>query len=284
MDMARLPRLLTYAVAWLVGATLVLPIGGEPSARGGTQDLAGFVDPFIGTGTASTGTGGPGGGHVFPGAVVPHGMVQWSPDPPANAGGYRYWQSNIRGFGVTHFSGRGCRSYQDFPFMPHVGPMRSSPASNARSFTSSFSHRSEQASPGSYRVRLDRGPIHVALTAGARSGLGAFTYPASRTSTMLIDAGGSATGNIASGTGIRIVGDREIVGRATSGFFCGSGNRYRLFLAARFDRPVVRFGTWEGDRLRPATRRAAGSSSGAYVSFDTTVSRTVRVKVGLSFV
>src|ERR687887_647068 len=130
MDMARLPRLLTYAVAWLVGATLVLPIGGEPSARGGTQDLAGFVDPFIGTGTASTGTGGPGGGHVFPGAVVPHGMVQWSPDTTANAGGYRYWQSNTRGFGATPSRGRGAPPNQVFPFIPPGAPMGSSPASN----------------------------------------------------------------------------------------------------------------------------------------------------------
>src|SRR5207253_863594 len=119
----------------LVGATsCTLPMSMIPVAVP-TSNLEPmqYVDPFIGTdpGTRYPAISGFAGGHVFPGADFPHGMVQWSPDTTKDPGGYRYSQSSIYGFSLTHFSGRGCRSYQDFPFMPTIGPLTVSPANSA---------------------------------------------------------------------------------------------------------------------------------------------------------
>src|SRR5947209_3333465 len=180
-----------------------------------------YVDPFIGTdpGTRYSAISGYAGGHVFPGADFPHGMVQWSPDTTKDPGGYRYSQSSIYGFSLTHFSGRGCRSYQDFPFIPIIGPLTVSPA-NSTAYAASFSHAHETASPGYYGVHLDTTNIQVALTVTTRTGFGQFTYPPSQNATMLMNAGGSATGNADSGTGVQIVGNNQLVGSATSGHFC----------------------------------------------------------------
>src|SRR5437667_7452672 len=107
-------------------------------------DLTSYVNPFIGTEAAQTSlTQGVSfdTGNVFPGASYPHGMVQWSPDTTNNPGGYRYNQSMINGFSLTHFSGRGCSAYQDFPFMPTSGPIDLSPAHTGY-YASSFSHGS----------------------------------------------------------------------------------------------------------------------------------------------
>src|SRR5436305_10354284 len=134
------------------------PTSGVASNLGPVQ----YVDPFIGTdpGTRYPAISGFAGGHVFPGADFPHGMVQWSPDTTKDPGGYRYSQSSIYGFSLTHFSGRGCRSYQDFPFMPTIGPLTVSPA-NSTAYAASFSHAHETASPGYYSVHLDTTNIQV---------------------------------------------------------------------------------------------------------------------------
>ncbi len=110
------PRLFHLASA--VGLFVVVAAG-----PGKAADLAQFINPFIGTDN---------GGDCFPGADMPEGMVQWSPDTTTSPGGYRYPDTVIsRGFSLTHFSGRGVGVYQDFPFMPVVGTLSASPATNA---------------------------------------------------------------------------------------------------------------------------------------------------------
>jgi predicted alpha-1,2-mannosidase len=246
-----------------------------------------YVNPFIGTVAAPRNTplgGGFDSGNVFPGAVFPHGMVQWSPDTTTAPGGYRYNQSTIHGFSLTHFSGRGCSAYQDFPFQPFTGPLQTGPFSFA-DYAATFSHQQEAAEPGYYRVRLPVQNIQVELTATLRTGFGRFTYPATSNAAMLINAGGSANGNTSTGTGIQIIGNNEITGEASSGHFCGGGkNVYTVYFAAQFDQPFVSLGTWQGKALQPGSRQSSGSRSGAYVTFDTTRNRVVQVKVGLSFV
>src|SRR3954452_18897506 len=97
------------------------------------QDFTPLVDPFVGTasGARDFGTGG-GAGNTFPGAVVPFGMVQFSPDTSPGrvnfAGGYSYADSHIKGFGLTHFSGAGCGLLQTLPITPTVAPIDRSPA------------------------------------------------------------------------------------------------------------------------------------------------------------
>lgn len=251
-----------------------------------SHDLAEYVNPFIGTDAAPENLqlgNGYDAGHVFPGAGFPHGMVQWSPDTTIEPGGYRYNQSIIQGFSLTHFSGRGCKAYQDFPFMPILGPVTTSPA-NSSAYASSFSHSNESASPGYYRVHLDSSNIDVALTDTLRSGFGQFTYPHSAAATMLINASGSAMGNSDAGTGIHIVGPNQVTGSATSGHFCSRANTYTVYFAATFDHPFTTFGTWNGPNVTPNATASSGQQSGAYLTFDTTQQQIVQVKVGLSFV
>lgn len=265
--------------------------------------LADRVDAFAGT---RPGPGTFGGGHNFPGASVPFGMVQWSPDTtPADRNqraGYDYRDHHLRGFSLTHLSGAGCSLYGDFPFLPTTEPLRSSPARPgtsllAGSLQPGFSHDAERAHPGYYAVSLKpvRGPgIEAELTATTRTGVGRFGFGANPHASILINAGGSAQANDLAQVQIhpRL---REIDGAASSGLFCGQRPRYHVFVVAVFDRPFAAYGTWEGSRLGPGSTEASATATpevnpkttaqaGAYATFDTRRNRRVLVHVGLSFV
>jgi predicted alpha-1,2-mannosidase len=279
----------------------------EADTVDGPADPAAEVDPFVGTapGDADYGTGG-GAGNTFPGADVPFGMVQWSPDTVGRQpGGYLYADDRIRGFSLTHFSGAGCSGYGDVPFLPFAGTVTTSPATDPARYTARFSHEHEVAEPGYYRVDLDDGP-RVELTVTRRAGVGRFTFPAGRPQSVLVDVSGSANGT----RDARVtVGTDTVSGWAESGNFCGSGNRYRVHFTARFSRPFASSGTWKdgavrsgatrvrggsaprwarGDTPTELRRRAAGPApgrgSGAWVTFDPTGGPQVTVRVGLSFV
>src|SRR4026207_829885 len=116
------------------------------------QVLNSYVNPFIGTG---------GHGHTFPGAVMPFGMVQLSPDTRTDnwdgSSGYHYSDDIIYGFSHTHLSGTGIPDYCDILFMPMVGESRTWAAngnSDENGYASKFSHTNEQAEPGYYSVKL----------------------------------------------------------------------------------------------------------------------------------
>jgi predicted alpha-1,2-mannosidase len=237
------------------------------TARGFTR----YVNPFVGTDND---------GNTFPGATVPFGMVQWSPDTTA-AGWYKYPDTKIRGFSLTHFSGAGCPAYADVPLMPAVGALKASPGSNWGDYAADFSHDKEQAAPGYYSVELNSG-VKVELGATTRTGFGVFTFPQTNEAQLLVNAGGSATGD--SDSSVSVVGDREVTGSATSGKFCDSNTTYRVFFAAQFDRPFDSFAAWEADKLNSNVRAARGKQSGAVLTFDATRERAVKVKVGVSFV
>jgi putative alpha-1,2-mannosidase len=135
------------------------------------SDPAGLVNPFIATGN---------GGDTFPGADVPFGMVQWSPDTFPNrpdGGGYDYDDSAIAGYGLTHLSGPGCPAEGDVPILPTVGSIDASPSSA----TEPLDHSDETATPGYYE--LDAGGITTQLTTTGRSGMAAFTFPATTSAT-----------------------------------------------------------------------------------------------------
>src|SRR5688572_12951939 len=133
---------------------------------GDEHDLTGYVNPFVGT---------DGSGNTFPGAALPFGMMQWSPDTTGN-GFYKYRDSKIRGFSLTHLSGAGCPIFADIPFLPVRGRVANSPATNPTEYAQRFSHSNEKAAPGYYQVDLDSG-VQVKLVVTARTGLGAFTFP-----------------------------------------------------------------------------------------------------------
>lgn len=138
------------------------------------RDLARYVDPFIGTS---------GHGHTFPGAIVPFGMVQLSPDTRLTGwdgcSGYHYSDSVLYGFSHTHLSGTGISDYGDVLLLPTVG--------DEERTTSRFSHENEKASAGFYSVRLDDGDIFVELTATARAGMHRYTFPATDKANILLD-------------------------------------------------------------------------------------------------
>jgi len=247
-------------------------------------NLTQYVNPFIGTAPGGSSFGFSGdSGDTFPGATYPMGMVQWSPDTTSNLpGGYYYPDSTIKGFSLTHFSGRGCTVYQDIPFMPYVGTIDVSPATHSSTYNSRFSHSSESAHPGYYRVHLDGPNVKVELSVTRRTGMGQFTYPASTASTMIINAGGSINGNTNASATIMTRSD-EVTGFDTSTVGCGS-NHYTLYFAARFDRPFTSYGTWNRGTIDYGSTSSTGSQSGAFVIFDTTIKQVIHVQVGISFV
>ncbi len=307
--MRRLALALTFALSL---AAAILPAGAA-------ADRAGYVNPFNGTapGAPDFGTGG-GAGNTFPGPAVPFGMIQWGPDTSPSSdnagGGYAYGDSRIRGFSVRRLSGAGCANEGDFPLMPTTTPVTSSPVAPlstefADAFVPSYSHSDEAAAPGYYRVGLNPGTpqrIEARLTASTRAGIGSFTFPQAAPASVLINAGGSRTGDSAASVQIDQA-RQEVTGAATSGGFCLEPNRYRIYFAARFSRPFAAQGTWKGQTLTPGSTSADDSSllsplgpasygpiavggrgapaqAGAYVSFDTHADPQVEVRIGISFV
>ncbi|MFE1859275.1 lectin [Streptomyces anandii] len=284
----------------------------SPVPEGSTRLVsspADLVNPFIGTSNDA---------NDFPGADVPFGMVQWSPDtssrPPG--GGYEYKDSSISGFSLTHIAGPGCGAAGDIPVLPTVGAVDNGA-------TVSFAHAGESATPGSYKVALDN-KVTTELTTTTRSGMARFTFPASTRSNLIFKLTHSQ--NSATGAQFDVVSSTEVSGRVTSGRFCGAGNTYTVYFDMVFDHPF----TSSGSALAPAVSRpepsagradknapekpnrpqlhgtmpksaphhtattptatprtmapAAAAASNAHVTFDTTANPVVQAKVGISYV
>ena len=296
------------------------PTGGAAAgAPGGTamvRDPASLVDPFAGTGSGGTVVGQV---DTFPGADVPFGMLQWSPDTPSRppGGGYNYADSSITGFSLTHLSGPGCAVAGDFPVLPVTGPLGTDPSS----LSQPFSHSAEQARPGYYAVRLGSGASAIGsrITVTARTGLASFSYPRSTAAHLVLKVADSANGSAAATFATH--GNTEVTGSVTSGHFCGQPDSYTVYFAARFNRPFTGSGTWGGPsgaavavhphsarisvhgRQRPAAapasehpgvaRRGAARGSaaqgsgvvgGGYLTFDTKANPVVKMQVAVSYV
>jgi predicted alpha-1,2-mannosidase len=271
-----------------------------PASRGAS--LADHVHVFAGT---RPGPGTFGGGHNFPGATVPFGMVQWSPDTTPSdhngRGGYDYRDSHVKGFSLTHLAGAGCSLYGDFPFLPTTEPLEGSPAASGSSldgrFQPGFSHGHESGSPGYYSIRLNPvggADIETELTATTRTGMARFTFPRNPHASVLVNAGGSAQPDDFASVQVDPA-HREIDGTASSGLFCGQRPRYRVYIAAVFNRPFDDYGTWEGEKVSDGSGAASDSQAppanpktsadaGAYATFDTRRNRIVTARVGVSFV
>jgi predicted alpha-1,2-mannosidase len=276
--------------------TLLLALAPAAGARTGGQqgaarpfDAARYVNPFVGTANSPLPDylGGNASGNTFPGATVPFGMVQFSPDTergfgPEDRGSYVHRDTAIRGFSLTHLSGPGCPIFGDVPLMPVKGRVEKSPATSPAAYVAKFSHDKESASPGFYEVSLESG-VKVRLTATTRTGFAVFDFPAGSPATLLANVGRNATG--VQEAEWRAEGDRRMTGMVASGAFCGTRNRYVLYFAAEFDRPFDSFGSWDGDRVLPGVSPARGGrQTGGYVTFDAGSGATVRMKVGLSYV
>ncbi|HXW51608.1 MAG TPA: hypothetical protein VEJ41_06415, partial [Candidatus Acidoferrales bacterium] len=230
------------------------------------DDPVSLVDPIVGT----SGNSIDGPSDTFPGADAPFGMVQWSPDTPSQpaGGGYLYNDGQITGFTLTHLSGPGCSVFGDIGILPTTGPI-ADPAAVKQPFT----HVTEEASPGYYAILLGQPAIQARLAVTTRTGLASFTYPATTAANILVNAASDQAG--VSGTSVRIVSSQEIVGSATSGWFCGMPGSYTVYFALRFNRPFLTQGTWLGDAVSAAPQ-SSGNRTGAWVTFDTTNEATVK--------
>lgn len=214
------------------------------------RDLTRYVNPFIGTG---------GHGHTFPGAIVPFGMVQLSPDTRLTGwdgcSGYHYSDSMIYGFSHTHLSGTGISDYGDILLLPTL--------KNPRSV--GFQHRNETAAPGYYSVKLDDDDIFVELTATARTGLHRYTFPRTENAKVIIDL---AHRDKVIDSDLRVTSDTTIVGWRRSQAWAKD---QVVYFAAEFSQPFIAHG-------------ATGRDLRTYFRFDTRVGAPLLVKVGISSV
>ncbi len=200
-----------------------------PSPPATPFDPTSYVDPFIGTG---------GHGHTFPGATVPFGMVQLSPDTRLEGwdgcSGYHHDDEWIYGFSHTHLSGTGCSDYGDILLMPGVGDVVfDNGADGKRGYRQHFSHANETASPGFYSVVLDSG-VKCEMTATTRVGVHRYTFPpGTKTAHVLVDL---AHRDKVLESGMRTSGDREIVGMRRSRAWAQDQT---VYFAARFSKSVA---------------------------------------------
>lgn len=264
--------------------------------------LINYVDPLIGTQRM---------GHVFPGATVPFGMVQLSPDtdtiPYSNSGkynpdvykycaGYQYEDKTIVGFSHTHFSGTGHSDLGDFLIMPTVGKLQLNPgtASDPQSgYRSSFSHRNEKASPGFYSVQLEDYKIKAELTASERVGFHQYTFPESNQSHIILDLVHGIYNypdkNI--WTVVRVENDTLVTGyRQTFGW----ARTRVVYFAMTFSKPIKNYGSanegikevyqgfWRKFNQRENFPDVAGRQIKMFFDFDTKENEKIKIKFALS--
>ncbi|GAA1942091.1 GH92 family glycosyl hydrolase [Kitasatospora viridis] len=261
------PAALAAGLLLMVGGTVAAPPTAAAAAIAPTTvtDPAQYVNPFVGTQKSTNFGSSLDGGHTFPGASAPLGMVQWSPDTVGGGGGasYDYTSNQIRGFSLNHLSGAGCDIFGNFPFMPMLGSTPGGPAG--------FSHTNEAASPGTYSVTFDNG-ITTNLAATQRAGIAQFSYPAGQTASLTVDAGTALNAGYSGNSGSLTLGSNRISGSSSSGGFCGTGSeKYTVYFSAIFDRNF-------------SSSSLLNNNQQALVSFDTSTNPTVTVRVGLSFV
>ncbi|GHF94134.1 hypothetical protein GCM10018787_48720 [Streptomyces thermodiastaticus] len=251
------------AAVALLAAALAAPAAHAAGAR--EDRLTDLVNPFIGTQNE---------GNTYPGAAVPFGMVQFSPDTGHNTG-YDYSQDHIRGFSLVHLSGVGCGLGGDLPVLPTTGDVTETDYAR---YAAGFSHDDEQASPGYYKVGLDSG-IQAELTATARTGVQRYTFPATDKANVLLNAAQSLHQTVSSE--VEVLDNRTVRTAITGRGFCQDTEPYTVYTITRFDRPFTAYGTWTGSTVTPGAKTGTG---GAYLRFDTTKDRTVEATTALSYV
>lgn len=266
------------------------------------ERLVTYVKPIIGTQRM---------GHTYPGATVPFGMVQLSPETDSvgyelNGGynpkvyeycaGYQYEDKTITGFSHTHFSGTGHSDLGDFLMMPTVGALKLNPGTAGQpgsGYRSRFSHQNEVSQANYYKVKLDDYNIQAEMTTSTRVGFHQYTFPQSDQAHIVLDltAGIYNYPDKNVWTYIRVVNDTLVTGyRQTNGW---AKNRV-LYFAMRFSKPIVAHG-FRNESTRQVYRgfwgkfnqtqnfpEIAGQRIKAYFDFKTTEGEKVKVKMALS--
>lgn len=235
------------------------------------KELHTYVNPFIGTG---------GHGHTFPGATVPFGMVQLSPDTRLEGwdgcGGYHYSDSIIYGFSHTHLSGTGVSDYGDVLLAPTVGAIHFNNGSDGnKGYCSKFSHDREVAYPGFYSVRLLDFNIDVELTCTQRAGFHKYTFPQSKQSNIIIDL---EHRDQVLESEIHINGSNEVVGFRRSNAWA---TNQHVYFVAQFSKDFKRASIAQNDSTTKLLS-LNHTQLKASIQFETEEGEEILVRVGIS--
>ena len=242
----------------------------------GTKDYTKLVDPMIGTNFH---------GHTFPGAIVPFGMIQLSPDTRTETwdgcSGYHYSDRSILGFSHIHFSGTGVGSGADILLMPTIGKAKFSPGDPndpQSGYRAAFSHSNETSSPGYYRVRLDDG-ILAELTCTERVGFHRYTFPAGKDPNIILDLSHGITSKVDS-LCLEMVNNTTLTGfrHAHSSL---DGDKIVWFVI-EFSEPFSDYGVELGGKFVGKQPKTGGKDIKAFFRFNALPQNRVQVKVALS--
>lgn len=228
-----------------------------------------YVNPFIGTGGA---------GHAFPGAVLPFGMVQLSPDTRIDGswegcGGYHFSDSVIYGFSHTHLSGTGVSDYGDILIMPATSDVNLS----KKSYASKFSHTKETASAGYYSVQLDGPQVKAELTTTTRVGIHRYTFPKTANGNIVLDL---LHRDKTLGSNLKVVDSVTVIGYRISEAWA---REQHVYFMIKFSKPFKNKGvTIIKDKNAPAKENASEIVDGSIFQFDVSDGKPLMVKVGIS--
>lgn len=248
---------------------LLIPASFILSNCSGSHEPASFVNPFTGTDAH---------GHTYPGATLPFGMVQLSPQTRLTGwdgcSGYHYTDSVIYGFAHTALNGTGVSDYGDILVMPYIG----TPVFDNNQYSSAFDKRSEFAQPAYYRVKLDKPGVIAEMTATPRVGYHRYTFPESELSNIIIDL---QHRDRVTDSQIEIINDREIRGVRRSSNWAKD---MIWFFHMEFSKPFIRSGIAVNDTLIDGIKVARGKNIKAFAGFNTKKGEQIEVKVSLSAV
>ena len=228
-----------------------------------------YVNPFIGTG---------GHGHTFPGATLPFGMIQVSPDNGKDgwdySSGYHYSDSVIAGFSHTHLSGTGIGDLCDISVMPITGH-----APDTARLTSTFLHKQERSSPGFYAVKLKDFNIYAEMTASLRCALHRYAFPESKQSSIRVDLAFAINSDRTTESNFKKINDSTFVGYR---FSTGWAKNQKVFYAIRVNKAVSSTTVFENGKLTN-NNSVTGKDVLAYLNFETKGGEALMMKVGISF-
>lgn len=242
------------------------------------NNFVSHVDPFIGTG---------GHGHTYPGATVPFGMLQVSPDNGISSwdwcSGYHYSDSIVSGFSHLHLSGTGIGDLADILFMPINKKVDLTTKTTSRDqlpYKSKYSHANEKAAPGSYEVFLEDPKINVELTSSQRTAYHKYTFAKNDKQSVVIDLGFAINWDKALKTGITIEDEYTISGYRYSK---GWAPNQKVYFVAKFSKPISE-SALTADKKSVNAKNAEGENTSAQLFFDSKNSNELFVKVALSSV
>jgi predicted alpha-1,2-mannosidase len=272
MRMSRLGTRQRWAVA-TIAVVVMAGVLGAPAANAAppvVSDPTVYVNPQVGNTTS---------GMTYPGAAMPFGMEQNSPDTNVGNAAYNYDATTITSFSQVHLSGVGCPAGSWIRIMPTAGDVTDTSLS---ANMSPYSHDSVLSEPGYYAVTLDKSNIRAELTASTRVGIDRFTYAnATATPKLILDVTDVWGQTFASN--VQVVGDK-IQGSVTSGSFCGAGrpSRYTLYFSMALSQPITDIATWNRGEKVPVEGRTT-ATGGAVISLAPDPKTPVVTTTGISY-